>query len=256
MNFWQQFSNIRCINLKDRPDRRNEAIEVFNQLQIPVNFFTAQRHPDGGQHGCFDSHIKIITESFHRGDEMCVIFEDDAYPTQEYNQRNLTKIQQFLNSNDTWEIFFFGTYPNLLNGITKKTKIPEIYQLSTWNAHAYIIHRRLMQKMIDLHYIGIPIDALYNKISESYGIIPGIFTQKFSTSDIADQSWIDYYVKPSWINFTEWYAININKEFRFLFPVLFVYFLFLYILMKLYPPLFFGWLYWIWLLIPFLLILI
>lgn len=35
---WERIPSIRCINLRNRPDRRQEATAVFEKLNIPVEF--------------------------------------------------------------------------------------------------------------------------------------------------------------------------------------------------------------------------
>lgn len=61
------FDDIVCITLQDRPDRKKHAQEVFEKLHIPVRFYSAKRHPNGGVYGCFASHIDVVRECYAKG---------------------------------------------------------------------------------------------------------------------------------------------------------------------------------------------
>ena len=70
-NPWMYFDSIRCINLRERKDRYEQASEVFKKLKIPVEWFLTDRHPNGGMQGCFESHLSCIKQAYESGAENC-----------------------------------------------------------------------------------------------------------------------------------------------------------------------------------------
>lgn len=253
---WKQIPSIRCINLRSRPDRRQDATTVFQKLGIPVEFFLAEKHqrcPDCGDaspgiHGCFDSHLQIIEESYYRGDSMCLIFEDDVVPSSHFSNKTLRSIEDFLNSGIPWDLLYLGTHPDIVAGTTTATKIPGIYRMNSICTHAYLISRRFMSKMIHTKFSGVPIDYIYLRNPQAYGVYPSLFIQGNSSSDIGGSSWNESVFKPWWYRGVEMYAIKINKPLRFYAPILVGYLLIIYILARLIPSLFSGIWYWVWLL--------
>lgn len=184
----EKIGPVYCINLRNRKDRLKEVSRIFDKLKVNVNYHIVDKHPEGGTHGCFNSHIEIITDAYKKGYERCVIFEDDIVLTEGYNKKQLRKCIRFMNKNKTWNIFYLGVLPDIRKS---QTQIVEnnIYKLSGICTHAYVIHKRLMEKLIGLKYIGIPIDYLYMQLNECYAVYPTMFFQGLSPSDIASTSW-------------------------------------------------------------------
>lgn len=99
-----------------------------------------------GAIGCYLSHIKLWKQLVESDQEMYLIFEDDAVPT---NLCTLNAIQSILNSvkhqDDNWGIIFLGWYKfhpdfksldkKLQNGIYKTYD-------RMYGTHSYIIHKR------------------------------------------------------------------------------------------------------------------
>lgn len=76
-----------CINLKERPDRKQKVIEEFINIDInqdDVIFLQFHKHKKGGRHGCYDSHMKIWYDFYHnhKDKELCIVFEDDFETTE------------------------------------------------------------------------------------------------------------------------------------------------------------------------------
>lgn len=185
---WNQIGPAYCINLKSRKDRLKEASRVFKKINLDMNFHIVDKHPNGGTQGCFESHIQIITKAFDQGLERCIIFEDDATPTKYLNNKVLRKCIRFMNKNKSWNIFYLGVLPDIRRTPTKVIE-DGIYKLQGICTHAYVIHRRLMEKMRDMKYAGIPIDYFYMQLKECYAIYPTLFYQGLSKSDITDSTW-------------------------------------------------------------------
>lgn len=88
---WSSFDSIYCINLIDRDDRYTRCKSLFDQLQLPVTFFRTERHVNGGQEGCYESHVHCIRQAYESGADNCLIFEDDVIldPSMGHNQGNV-----------------------------------------------------------------------------------------------------------------------------------------------------------------------
>ena len=211
--FFTKKSSIRCINLVTRKDRYQQSQEVFDKHGIPVKYFFANRHPNGGAQGCYESHISCINESYLRGDEMCLIFEDDVLPCPNtHNIKILKEAIRFMKLNQTWELFYFGTHHNIWSSKTQKVSnlFPSILKIKSICTHAYVIHRRLMERMFNSKYMGIAIDYIYVNNNNAYGIYPSMFYQRLSPSDISS-SWNSFPLKLNWFWLVDVYSKYINK---------------------------------------------
>ena len=197
---WSDIGPAFCINLRTRIDRKKEATKIFEQLNIPIEFHTVDKHPISGTQGCFESHIQIITLAYNSGYSRCIIFEDDITPSSHCNSLQLNKVIQFINKNVNWDIFYLGVLPDIRR---KGTKIvsPNIYQLQGICTHAYIINRKMMERLIGMKYIGIPIDYLYMQLDQCYAIYPTMFYQGLSPSDITTTKIYSSIQNPSIVRF-------------------------------------------------------
>ena len=67
-----------CLTLRETPERTEAAKTQFTALGLTVEFFIADKHPQGGRYGCWDSHVRIWKLAQERGEDIVVIFEDDV----------------------------------------------------------------------------------------------------------------------------------------------------------------------------------
>jgi hypothetical protein len=67
-----------CLTLRETPERTEAAKKRFTTLGLAVEFFIADKHPQGGRYGCWDSHVRIWNLAQERGEDIVVIFEDDV----------------------------------------------------------------------------------------------------------------------------------------------------------------------------------
>ena len=215
-NIWTFFDSIRCINLRSRKDRFELANTVFTTYSIPVTWFITDRHPNGGIQGCFESHLSCIRESYLKGDQTCLIFEDDVVESVFIkNTSILNDAIKFMTNNQNWELFYLGTCPDILSSKTESVRnYPSILKLRSLCTHAYVIHRRYMEKIIKTSFSNVPIDYIYLFNSNAYGSYPSIFYQRASGSDISGHYWNIIPVKHLWFRFIEIYAKYINRPIR------------------------------------------
>ena len=93
------FDRIVCINLKERNDRREIAEKRFQELGIPVEFYLADRDPESGERGCYNSHMTVIKKAYHDNLNNVLIFEDDVCPTKSFSEKIITQAINFMKSN-------------------------------------------------------------------------------------------------------------------------------------------------------------
>ncbi len=209
MNPFSYFDHIACINLFSREDRYQYCQSLFKKLNIDVHFHRVHKHPNGGQEGCFQSHIDIIVEAFNKNAETCLIFEDDIELGPSYNPKLVQLAIDFMKSNNDWHIFYFGCTPEIIRHTTRKVS-PNIYHLHGLCTHAYVIHRRLMEKMIGMRYSGMAIDAFYLHNKYAYGILPSLISQKTDQSDIAMNNLSESPFRSVFQRGVDYYAMHIN----------------------------------------------
>jgi hypothetical protein len=168
------FDRIVCITMEGRDDRRRAAEETFAGLGILplVRFFTARRHPSGGRVGCFDSHIRVLSECLE--DPACgtaLVFEDDVVPTRGYSLEGVRRAADFARRmpHDEWDVLMLGylavghggLYQHPLRtprkfasdlvsytGTVEAEGFPGIFRHTAMMTHAVAFNRRSMQRVV------------------------------------------------------------------------------------------------------------
>lgn len=217
---WSFFGDIRCINLIERNDRYEAASKVFKEYKIPVNFHRVERSPKGGVQGCFESHIQVITDAYERGLETVLIFEDDIEAGYGLKEEKIKEALNFMENNQDWNVVFLGWHPRVRTHKTKHVS-GSIYQVSALGGHAYIVSRRMMKKMANKKFEGIPIDEFYAEDEHAYALYPSAFVQSGSDSDLVNNISSSKWSKP-YRRVIEWWAINVNYRLDSLLKVLFI----------------------------------
>ena len=232
-NPWLFFDNIRCINLYTRNDRYEESKKLFDQYNIPVNYYRTHQHSNGGLQGCFESHISILKEAGRDGVKTCLIFEDDVIASNFLkNEELLNDAISFMQNNPTWELFYLGTCPEIVNSSIKSVHgYTNILKMNCICTHAYVVSEILIEKAQNWTFTGVPIDYLYLFNPNAYGIYPSLFYQKTSTSDISGSFWNLIPFKHYFFRLVELYARYINKPLK---SVMFVFILSFILLLILY----------------------
>lgn len=220
---WSYFPEIRCINLKSRKDRYKKSKKVFDKYNIPVDYFFAKKHPKGGLYGCFDSHIKVITEAYNKGLDRVLIFEDDIFPSNSLTTELLKKAIRFMKK-EKWDLFYFGALPCIGQYLSQRTKYNNIYQLHGMCCHAYVVNRSAMRRLIGLKYTGTPLDYHYIKyFKKSFALYPTLFYQGLDESDISNQWYASIGTRKRIETFykgVECYAYHVNYPLIMFLPLL------------------------------------
>jgi hypothetical protein len=147
---------------------------------------------------------------------MAFILEDDFETTGDYlnntkASEGLNEAVEFISTNTTWELMYFGVLPNWWTSNSKRIgKL--VYKLQPWACtHAYIINESYMKEVSTWSYTGTAIDKMYRSCKNAFAIQPQVFKQRNSPSDI------DHFVTPCPdflrdipVNFSGWYALNVG----------------------------------------------
>ena len=171
-----------CINLKERRDRRAKARRLFKRLGLQVEFWTVDRHPEGGRYGCFESHVQIWLLS--RG-EITVIMEDDLEFAGSKSDF-WTLIQEGASLTHDYEIVGLGRIP-VSSGrqISPHFREGRFVALSCYMGRTETL-RRLAERVIP--YYGMHVDTVVSFSSRQVGLIDNLFNQEFTDSN---NSWTD-----------------------------------------------------------------
>ena len=229
-SFWNQFNAIYCINLKERTDRKEASLQVFNKLGLSVTYHEATRDPLGGERGCFMEHRACLKKAYDAGYNNVLIFEDDIMaPTTILTQDAMDEVTRFLSTNNEWELFFLGACPNIFFHSTSQiTGFKNIKRVSSLCAHAYIASRAWMLKMQALSYevLSIPIDNLYMMNKKAFAIFPTWFYQSTSPSNIGDRTQATLIIAKAIAKGKNMYAQYVNFPIVYLVVVMFLLLLF------------------------------
>lgn len=243
-NPWKAFDKIYCINLEDQTTRKLQMEKMFTKLNIPVEFYFAQRDKDGGKAGCYRSHIQCIRKAFDANAETALIFEDDAIPSESFTLEKIQPCVDFMTKDKSWNIFFLGCVQNIRAKPVYKPPntmgYNYIYKVNAYMSHAYVIHRRYMKILKHSDFVGVEIDALYCLNNHAYGHIPSLFIQDSNLeSNIQDRNGSMFSLQNRTITRTmESYCTTVNYPVNYLAYALlfsFVLLLIVYIINPAYP---------------------
>ena len=201
------FDEIRCINLKNRKDKYIKVKKMFENIDLEVNFFFAEKHPKSGRIGCFESHVNVIKECYNKNGKYILIFEDDAINTASYKKESIKFISNFLYNNNWCEYFQLGytILPHeILPYFNSKKLISNnnnsILNYSGNTAHAYILNRNGMKRILNtweesLYDKEMDLDLYYKEIFKNNGasICPILFDQDFCINSDNEKATSTYY---------------------------------------------------------------
>lgn len=125
-----------CITMSITPERYTRAKNLFNDLKYPVNFYIAERDPQGGIYGCWRSHLACWDDAVSKGHDIIAVFEDDVeIPNEEEFKKILEEAHKFLVQNENFE--FIALHGQVLPIEYKKGPIKFGVPITTC---AYMIH--------------------------------------------------------------------------------------------------------------------
>jgi hypothetical protein len=208
----------QVINLKERDDRAKSSLLNAQLIGLPIEIFTVERHPDGGEAGCFESHQKVCQSALDNGQKFALVFEDDFGPTVElmsdHGYSALKEAIEFVLTSNDWSIVYLGVLPNVWHEKSIRTG-KHLYRVKPWSCtHAMIIHENYMREIVKWRYLGKGADAIdrrHRKCEKAYAFHPQAFKQIESPSDIRHNSYnFTGPIRDLPVNLASWYALNIG----------------------------------------------
>ncbi len=204
---WDFFEDIQCIHIESRTDRYQLVERVKKKINIPIQYFNVSRHPISGKQGCYESHVAVIQNALAKKKKKCLIFEDDLEISHLYRTEKLFEIIHFMQNFDDWDIFYFGCFPDVWNS-RQEWHRGSIHRVKATQTHAYVINEAYMKKISRRKYDGTPIDEVYVSDARCYAILPSLFRQAKTVSDVSSIEITSIFPKKRFITeLVEWYTI-------------------------------------------------
>lgn len=149
------FDRAYVINLRERPDRRQEVVQEFKQagLSIPddkVRFYAATRPAERAQfhsigaRGVFTSHRNVLELAVKDRLRNVLVFEDDV-SFRDVGERFLAKLLDQLSKTD-WDLLYFG-YASPPDDQLTGPLLP--WKDITLGTHFYAVNGPFMARMLD-----------------------------------------------------------------------------------------------------------
>ena len=177
------------ITLRERPDRAKRFERWAKASDKPWSFLTkhvkpivADRHAQGGDYGCWESHRSALQQCADAGEDYVVVFEDDAIPTRlAHNPAawNLLygQILDVMTTEPTWDVIGLGGIP-LAWWHTARKRTSHVIQIPFLEAHSYIASKRFVNRLLMAEYTGTFDSELARRsTSDSYLITHELFEQ-------------------------------------------------------------------------------
>lgn len=197
--------NAYCINLKQRPDRKEAVWKEFKKHNLHVDLWEAtcwkdvivpddsiKRHEynASGILACAMSHVALIKHAKELNLDYITIFEDDIVLSDNFAE----KIQYIESVPDNWDMFYLGCH----SYVKIPTIYQDIYQVDVAaGTYGYIVKNTLYDFILDRWYYRYGIDEFYDyevlKKSKALAIIPAIVTTQPNYSDVA-QHFVNYHI--------------------------------------------------------------
>lgn len=199
---------IIYINLDKDMQRKKSVENICNYLDINCTRFSAitsnninnyknlvinKTKMNNNEIACSLSHLSILSE--YQKQKYIIVFEDDI---QTYANAQTFKdhVQRIISLVPNFDIVYFGQA-----GVTcKNTELIENplyrYKGNSFCAHAYMISKKGIKKILQELPINKPIDLVYrdilNKKGEAYVTLPSMITQNILNSTSNSRKNIDY----------------------------------------------------------------
>ena len=181
-----KLSYIYCINLKHRRDRKTKMKKQAKKLHFPLKWWTTKLNKSDPEAGRFMAHMNIIKQAKHKRYKSIMILEDDA--------KFWIKSMNIVDPPDDWDMLYLGGNPQEVY-TDDCTDLSETWKrVGCLTTHAYIVHYRMYQKIIDRYnkFLGkIPLDVFYcNHVhpdSRVYLTTPELVSQYAGYSDVKGQ---------------------------------------------------------------------
>jgi GR25 family glycosyltransferase involved in LPS biosynthesis len=183
VNDWRAFDCIYCISLNNRPDRYETAQAQFQSVGLGglVEVTLVDKHPTNSELGIFESHMACLRAGLAAGAERILIFEDDILFSG-FSPERLRQAVRFMDSNNDWQLFFFGCFVNSSHKTPFQSVVKDCYRCC---AHGYVVSRQFARKLVEMPWQNIPYDDLLRSLSPDgvYAVYPAFAFQSASATD-------------------------------------------------------------------------
>ena len=181
---WDTIDLVQCITLRDRPERRAAAAAQFAAVGLSdrVEFLLQERDVEDGKRGCFVAHQAAAEIALDRGARIALTFEDDVEFMAHFTPHVAARAAAFLRQGNglEWDIFFLGHFPRRM----VLTSAPDIVQVRSMDAHAYVLSSNGMRDLCSQKYAGEQVDAQYHYgCAAAFALYPMVALQTPGPSD-------------------------------------------------------------------------
>ncbi len=228
---WGGFDRIYCISLQQRTDRRERARREFVRVGLTnqVQFVLVQKDQSDSERGIFESHMSCLRAAIDSGAQRIAVFEDDIHFCR-FSPDILEESVRFMKTSADWRLFFFGCFVKRSWRTSFRSVLRVKYRC---NAHAYVMHRKFADELVDMKWQGIAYDDLLRDLDDGryYTCYPAFGFQTDASTDNDKTLKIDRYRRliggqrrlQRWDEFSKHHAVGlVVGHTAFLLVVLFI----------------------------------
>jgi GR25 family glycosyltransferase involved in LPS biosynthesis len=170
-----KIDHIALITTDPNPEFHNQKrLDIGRSIQVDpqdITVYHFDRHPDGPDRGCFESHYFLWTRIAEMGYENTLIFEDDVVFLK---QLPVSEYQDFLQNHPDWDVFYLGHRPIIWDTrLVKKTNTSGFVEVRTNDTHAYMIKLKSARHLASLAWEHKAVDIfLRHHTTKSYAKFP------------------------------------------------------------------------------------
>jgi len=200
---------IVTISLRENEERRKLTKSELLKLNLKTEFFIADRDPENGERGCFNSHLQVCQQALADQCQSVLVFEDDV-KILPFTAKQITAINQFIKDQD--KINFDVLYLGLIIGEMWFCGRRSIVRAKGATTHAYILSKQGLKKLSNYLFSGKPIDKIFKHDFKCYSVYPIIaeqFSENIVSSDLTpfrqfseikdEKFWQNNYRKQKWL---------------------------------------------------------
>lgn len=210
---WASFGHVRCIHMRARVDRMRLIEAAQKALNIPLRLFYAEKHAEGGVRGCYESHVAVMREALADGQETCLVFEDDL-EVGDFSWERLAEVTRFIRDRrGEWDVVYLGCFPDVWS-CTQRWIKGNIFEVHATQTHAYVVSKAFMERMVARPFDGTPIDEVFYHHARAYAVLPSLFFQASTASDVSSVGVSLLAAKRSVTDAAEVYAVNVGLPLR------------------------------------------
>ena len=161
---FQEFDQVRIINLPERTDRRRAVLRELSAIGIgevapPISFFEARRPPSAapgakGPNGALISHREVIRDALAAGAESLLILEDDIF----FRRPSPDAIAAVLEAmrRESWDLLYCGYLDPAEADLTGRGALAS-WEGRVIGGHFCGMNRAFMARMVDfMDSFGLP----------------------------------------------------------------------------------------------------